>query len=117
VRLVHREAEVSLLALQILLAHADLTLRSEKAIKGEPAISPRKVLLAIRRELKGSEKRRVPSYHERLKGCGVACRHQTSFKARRVWPCRKPHEPPKPPILLTLTDEQKALLDQHLGAA
>ena len=71
VRLVHREAEVPLLALQILLAHADLTLRSEKAIKGEPAISPRKVLLAIRRELKGSEKRRVPSYHERLKGCGV----------------------------------------------
>ena len=62
VRLVHREAEVLLLALQILLAHADLTLRSEKAIKGEPAISPRKVLLAIRRELKGSEKRRVPSY-------------------------------------------------------
>ena len=117
VRLVHRETEVSLLALQILLAHADLTLRSEKAIKGEPAISPRKVLLAIRRELKGSEKRRVPSYHERLKGCGVARRHQTSPKARRVWPRRKPHEPPKPPILLTLTDEQKALLDQHLGAA
>ena len=117
VRLVHREAEVSLLALQILLAHADLTLRSKKAIKGEPAISPRKVLLAIRRELKGSEKRRVPSYHERVKGCGVAHRHQTSPKARRVWPRRKPHEPPKPPILLTLTDEQKALLDQHLGAA
>ena len=45
VRLVHREAEVSLLALQILLAHADLALRPEKAIKGEPAISPRKVLL------------------------------------------------------------------------
>ena len=117
VRLVHREAGVSLLALQILLAHADLTLRSEKAIKGEPVISPRKVLLAIRRELKGSEKRRVPSYHERLKGCGVARRHQTSPKARRVWPRRKPHEPPKPPILLTLTDEQKASLDQHLGAA
>jgi hypothetical protein len=47
----------------------------------------------------------------------VARRHQTSPKARRVWPRRKPHEPPKPPILLTLTDEQKALLDQRLGAA
>ena len=44
-------------------------------------------------------------------------RFQFSPKARRVWPRRKPHEPPKPPILLTLTDEQKALLDQHLGAA
>ena len=114
----HREAELSLLATQILLAHADLTLRPDtKAAVGEPVISPRKVLLAIRRELKGSEKRRVPSYHERLKGCGVARRHQTSPKARRVWPRRKPHEPPKPPILLTLTDEQKASLDQHLGAA
>ena len=30
VRLVHREAEVSLLALQILLAHADLTLRRRR---------------------------------------------------------------------------------------
>ena len=59
----------------------------------------------------------VPSSHERLKGCGVARRNQTSPKARRVWPRRKPHEPPKTPILLTLTDEQKALLDQHLGAA
>src|SRR5262249_1418557 len=41
VRLVHREAEVSLLALQILLAHAELALRP-RSNAGEPAISPRK---------------------------------------------------------------------------
>ena len=53
VRLVHREAEVSLLALQLLLAHADLALRPAKT-SGEPVISPRKVLMEIRRELKGA---------------------------------------------------------------
>ena len=39
VRLIHREAEGSLLALQILLAHADLALRPLE-MTGEPAISP-----------------------------------------------------------------------------
>ena len=51
VRLVHREAELSLLATQILLAHAHLALRPAKmeaANAGDPAISPRKVLVAIR---------------------------------------------------------------------
>jgi Transposase DDE domain len=42
VRLVHREAELSLLATQVLLAHADLALRSDtKAAAGEPVTSPR----------------------------------------------------------------------------
>ena len=49
VRLVHREAELSLLATQLLLAHADLALRPEtKAATGEVVISPRQVLIAIR---------------------------------------------------------------------
>jgi hypothetical protein len=48
VRLVHREAEVSLLALQLLRAHADLALRSHPtATAGEPVISPRKVRIEI----------------------------------------------------------------------
>jgi hypothetical protein len=116
VRLVHREAEVSLLALQILLAHADLALRAEKNT-GAPAISPRKVLRAIRRQLNGAAKRRDQSYRQRLQGCRTDNRKQTSPKARREWPRRKPHEAPKPPILRTLTEEQKVLLHQHLGAA
>src|SRR5204863_9162168 len=50
VRLVHREAELSLLATQLLLAHADLALRpTTGAVAGAPAISPRKVLIEIRR--------------------------------------------------------------------
>ena len=69
VSLVHREAELSLLATQILLAHADLALRPEGPRKaGEPVISPRKVLIAIRKELEGRVKPRARSYGRRLAG-------------------------------------------------
>jgi hypothetical protein len=116
VRLVHREAEASLLAVQILLAHADVALR-RPSDAGLPAISPRKVLLEIRRELTGPSGGRVASYRRRLQNCRASQRVQTSPKTRRIWPRRKPHEPPKPPILKTLSDEQKSLLQQHLEAA
>ena len=116
VRLAHREAEVSLLALQILLAHADLAHRPATADPGEAVISPRKVLLAIRKELKPQNKPRTPCYAERLKGCRVIPRHQASPKARREWPGRRPHKAPEPPNLRTLNDEQKTLLKQHLTA-
>ncbi len=117
VRLAHREAEVSLLALQILLAHADLALRSSATNEGEVVVSPRKVLLAIRKELKAENKRRTPCYAKRLEGCRTIPRHQASAKARRDWPGRRPHEAPKPPNVRTLNPEQKTLLDQHLNAA
>jgi Transposase DDE domain len=116
VRLAHREAEVSLLATQLLLAHADLALRP-KARAGAPAISPRKVLVAIRREMKGEATRRGGSYRRRLEGCRAESREQKSPKASREWPRRKPHKPPGPPKIHTLTDEQKALVDKHLNAA
>jgi hypothetical protein len=115
-RLVPREVEVSLLALQLLLAHADLALRAPRTPPGEPAVSPRQVLLAIRQELTGERARRKTCYRERLHGCRASTRHQTSPKARRAWPRRKPHKPPKPPKLHTLTEEQKLLLNQHFGA-
>jgi hypothetical protein len=118
VRLVHREAELSLLATQLLLAHADLALRSgQKVVKGAPAISPRKVLLEIRAEMKGAENRRVPCYRERLRNCRAETRKQESPKSAREWPRRKPHESPRPPVLHTLSEEQKALINTHFGAA
>ena len=75
VRLVHREAFASLLALQLLLAHADLALRPKRSA-GEPAISPRKVLITIRREMKGEAKRSEGSYRRRLEGCRAEARVQ-----------------------------------------
>jgi len=118
VGLVHREAELSLLSTQLLLAHADLALRpATEAAVGEPVLSPRQVVIEIRREMQGTSKRRVRSYRDRLEGCRAEVRKQTSPKATREWPRRKPHKPPRPPALLTLNEHQKTLLNQHIGAA
>jgi hypothetical protein len=114
VRLVHREAEASLLALQILLAHADLALRPNRTVEG-PVISPRKVPVEIRWEMDGKAANRRKSYAERLKGCRADGRQQTSPKAGREWPRRTPHKPPGPPNLHTLSDEQKVLRQSHIG--
>jgi hypothetical protein len=117
VRLIHRELEGSLLALQILLAHADLALRSHSAT-GELAVSPRKVLIEIRREVTSNVGTRGrPTYRRRLETCRIAPRRQTSPKASREWPRRKTHKPPAAPIFLTMNDDQKALLGKHLDAA
>jgi hypothetical protein len=116
-RLVPREAELSLLATQWLLAHADLALRPKaEAATGEPVISPREVRIEIRGEMKESTNRRVASYRERLRGCRADTRKQISPKATREWPRRKPHEPPRPPVLHTLSEQQKVMRNQHIGA-
>ncbi len=118
VKLIHRELEGSLLALQILLAHADLAVRRQDAT-GEIAISPRQVLIEIRKEINrdGTSHRRRPTYARRLGQCAADTRRQTSPKASREWPRRKPHKAPAPPKFLTLRDDQKAMLQQHIGAA
>ena len=115
VRLVHREAFVSLRAVQLLLAHAEWALGSPSPTVA-PAISPRQVLIAIRQELNGTASRREGSYRKRLEGCRAEARLQKSPKSRRAWPRRKEHKPPGPPVLHTLTEEQKALLQQHFDA-
>jgi hypothetical protein len=116
VKLIHRELEGSLLALQILLAHADLALRTNDPT-GEIAISPRKVLIEIRRDIAGPGTRRLPAYRQRLERCRAETRCQASPKASREWPRRKPHKAPAPPKFLTMREDQKALLQQYIGAA
>ena len=118
VKLIHRELEGSLLALQILLAHADLALRAHDAT-GEIAVSPRKVLVQIRKEINrdSTSHRRIPTYARRLDKCRAPTRRQTSPKASREWPRRKPHKAPAPPKFLTMREDQKALLQQYIGAA
>ena len=113
-QLVHREAESSLLATQILLAQADLALRPETSASGESVISPRKVLIEIRREMEATAKRRGQSPGKRLEGCRADDRKQTRPKASRPWPRRKSH---KPPVIHTLSEEQNVLLNQHFDAA
>jgi Transposase DDE domain len=117
VRLAHREAEGSLLAVQLLLAQGALGMlplaRSRCAMS-----SPRLVLREIRREIqdciRGRQRR---TYRQRLSKTQRERRERTSEKEKRVWPGRKPHQPPGEPNLLTMTPEQKALLEKVLPAA
>jgi hypothetical protein len=101
--LVHREAEGSLLATQLLLAQG--------ASAAGPLCSPRRVLLAIRGEIYAAC---GPRQRRRFAQCMAKAqrerRRRTNAKATRVWPRRRPHKPPKPPVLLKLTSEQKAVL-------
>lgn len=110
VRLVHREAEGSLLALQLMLAQGALAMPLKTATGEQSVCSPRKVLLAIRQEMQGLLKRQHARYHKRLQEAQRERRPRTSVKATRDWARRKPHKPPKPPKLLTLSEQQKALI-------
>ena len=113
VRLVHRAAEGSLLAWPRMLARGVLAvLPRHGPAAAEPVCSPRKVLLVIRQELYGLLRRGHTTYEERLRPAVRERRERTSAKAVRAWPRRKPHKAPKPPRLLKLTDQQKALLSR-----
>jgi hypothetical protein len=112
VRLVHREAEGSLLATQLLLAQGALALRGAGRVQGV-ACSPRRVLLAIRAELRRVPVRGGGRFGERLRRAAREQRVRKSAKVKRVWPQRKEHKPPKPPVILKLSDAQKARIAQQ----
>jgi hypothetical protein len=117
-REVHREAEASMIATQLLLAQGARGL--PKAHGEEPRVmcSPRKVLLEIRRELRGwLGLRRRGRFSERLKECCREKRERSSAKATRAWPRRKDHKPPGPPKILTLSTAQKRLISRTRKAA
>jgi len=115
VRLVHREAEGSLLALQLMLAQAILAQRAgAKVTKAatETTCSPRQVLLAIRDEMSGRLQRGHARYYQRLQNAKRERRERTSAKATRPWPRRKPHKAPKPPKILELTAARRARISR-----
>jgi hypothetical protein len=109
VALVHREAEGSLLGLQLLLAMGAKALRPAR--EGESGVvSPRQVLLEVRREIAAAQGGRRAGLDKRLGRARRERRRRTSAKERRVWPGRVPHKPPKPPKILKLTEAEKALI-------
>jgi hypothetical protein len=111
VRCVHREAEASMIATQLLLAQGALAMPEAKG-KDEAAVcSPRQVLREIRREISGGvSPRRRRHFEKRLRECYRERRGRKTVKEKRVWPRRKEHKPPGPPQILTLTRAQKCLL-------
>jgi Transposase DDE domain len=119
---VHREAEGSLLATQLLLAQGALALHVTAAAR-IPLPSPRLVLLELRAEIRNVTgmylgPRQHRTYLERLAQARRPDRRQRSAKVRRRWPGRKDHKPPGPPKILkmgTILKEKmaKTLATQH----
>jgi hypothetical protein len=103
---VHREAEGSLLATQLLLAQGALAL-SPKATGKVVLPSARKVLLEIRTEIRNVTgmylgPRQTKTYRERLEQAQWRERRQRSSKVRRRWPGRQDHKPPGAPKILKM---------------
>lgn len=115
VRIVHREAEASMLATQLLLCLGALAMPPSSSADSPILCSPRKVLLEIRSELTTAQPRRDIS--RRLTTAQRERRPRRTPKEKRPWPRRKPHKPPNPPVLLTITDALKPKFEQHLRAA
>jgi hypothetical protein len=115
VKLVHREAEGSLLAVQLLLAQAGQARLLYGRFKEQG--SARQLVLAVRQEIQQrcqGKRRGRRGYQRRLSQAHVRRRARGSPKARRVWPSRAEHKPPKPPKIRELDDRQKALLQKVL---
>ncbi len=115
-RLVHREAEASMIATQLLLCQGALAMPAPQTGNLPVMCSARGVLLEIRRDMAGRANRCQP-FTERISHAQRDRRLRTSAKQKREWPRRKDHKPPHPPLLLKMTDQQKAVIHNNLQAA
>lgn len=115
VRIVHREAEASMISTQLMLCLGALAMPKTGRVKEPVMCSPRKVLLEIRSELTADRPRR--NFTRRLAAATRERRQRHTAKEKRQWPRRKPHKPPGPPVLLPITDDLKPKFEQYLTAA
>jgi hypothetical protein len=113
---VHREAEASMIATQLLLCQGAMAMRPAPKNELPVMCSPRRVLLEVRRDIFAHKEPTEP-FAARITRAQRERRVRTSAKEKREWPRRKPHTPPHPPILLNLTNEQKIIVHNHLQAA
>jgi hypothetical protein len=119
---VHREAEGSLLAVQLLLAHGALALAKD-GDAGRRLPSVRQVLLEVRAEIRnvtgmylGPRQRR--NYLDRLRQAQrPRWRRRRTNQVRRPWPSRQDHKPPNPPKFRRMGTDLKTLLAKTLGAS
>lgn len=119
-RLVHREAEGSLLALQLLLAMA-----AQAQGRGQGVVvysdSPRQTLLRLRGEqlalLRSLGPRQFALYQRLLAVVRGETPRRHSPKVRQEWPRRREHKPPKPPKIRVLSDALKKKLTKVLKSA
>lgn len=120
VTMVHREAEGSLLAVQLLLAHGALTVPAT-ANFGDPLLpSARQTLIQIRAEIRNVTgmylgPRQTRTYRQKLERIRFDRRKNRRNKVRRRCPGRKDHQPPKPPRILKMGTILKDLAEKTLG--
>jgi hypothetical protein len=118
---VHREAEASLLATQLLLAQG--TLAQPARATGKVVFpSARKLLLEIRAEIRNVTgmylgPRQARTYFQRLEQARWRDRHQRSRKVRRRWPGRADHKPPGAPRILKMGSILKDKMAKTLARA
>lgn len=115
---VYREAEVSLLALQLLLLQC-VGRRRSGTVMVLVMGSPRQMLLRLRGEIAtalGAElgPRQQRAYQRRLQQVRAG---GPGKKVRRKWPRRKDHKPPKPPKVRVMPTKLKAKLQRYFHAA
>jgi hypothetical protein len=135
---VHREAEGSMLALQLLLAMAaqeklsqskplqSKRSRKERSGKSKPQPSsllesPRRILLRLRGELTALLRKLGPrqfaAYQQALEQVRSQPCRRTKPKARQAWPHKRKFKAPKPPKVLLMPKALRARLQSMLAAA
>jgi len=115
IRIVHREAEASMISTQLMLCLGALAMPTTSRVEEPVMCSPRKVLLEIRSELTAARPR--CNFAIRLAAAKRERRQRNTAKEKRQWPRRKPHKPPGPPVLLPIVDDLKSKFEQYLTAA
>ena len=119
VALVHREAEGSLLALQLMSALAVQTPANRPVVvPGSPRRELLRLRAAITAALRSLGPRQVAQYQQMLTVVRSQDRPaRVSAKVRQDWARRKDHKPPKPPKLRVMNDALKAKLAKVLNVA
>jgi hypothetical protein len=111
VRCLHREAEATMIATQLLLAQGAVAMPEAVGDEAPAVCSPRQALLAIRRAMRGGlPAGEVRRFSARLARSQRERRDRHVSKQKREWPRRKSHKPPGPPQILCLDPTQKAIL-------
>ena len=114
-RVLHREAEASMIATQLLFCQGALAMPEAPPAEAPVMCSPRKVLLEIRVELRCAQPNR--NYGQRLTAATRERRPRCVGKEKRPWPGRKEHKPPNPPKVLKMSDALKSKINNYLLAA
>jgi hypothetical protein len=116
---VHREAEGSLLALQLLLAVAVSRPTGQPlAVPGSPRQELLRLRGAITAALRSLGPRQFAQYQQMLQVVRNKARPQrVSAKVRQKWARRAEHKPPKPPKLREMSEALKAKVAKKLSAA